>query len=157
MNKYLASVIVVCCLNLSGCYVEDLVAPQSETIIIVYSSDSIAVYEVGHIQLLFNFKNLTARSITITNGNDRAIGVDIRDRGNAGIVILSDSWIGGGKSVTKQAVFYENQEIAVRLVVYKSMSQTISDFIAALGDGFWDKLEDTWVDIKYERNLIIKL
>jgi len=82
----------------------------------------------------------------VINGNDRAIGIFVADNGNRSEIIYSDSWLSGGKSKSQAASFYDGQEIYLRVVVYRSLSDAIRIFIESLGPDFFDHLNDVWME-----------
>jgi len=133
---------------------ETIIAPPD--VYYLLTDGDLATYEVGHIQLQFNFAAITGKEIMVINGNDRAIGVYITIEGNDAVVVFSDSWIGGLKSHTQEAVFYEDERLYVRIVVYKSLGGAIQTFIASLGEGFLDKLNDTWIETEYEQIIVLQ-
>ncbi|MBL7021888.1 hypothetical protein ISR92_00970 [Patescibacteria group bacterium] len=130
-------------------------APEPD-IYYLTTDNNVGVYEIGHIEIEFDFGAITGKQVSVINGNDRAIGVYITEYGNDAVVVFSDSWIGGMKTKTQEAVFYEDEELLVEIVVYKSLGGAIQTFISSLGEGFFSELNDSWIETTYEQVIILQ-
>ncbi len=130
---------------------------EGDTILSISTENGIARYEVGHVEIVFDFEAMTGQTISVTNGNDRAIGVYINDYEEDSIIIFSDSWIGGLDSHAQEAVFYEDEVLRVRIVVYRSLGGAIQIFIQNLTNAFWEDLNDTWIEHEYDELILLTI
>jgi len=113
---------------------------------ILQSDEDVATYRLLNVETRFIFDTIRGNQLMIINGNDRAIGIFFSDNSNRSEVIYSDSWLGGGKSVAQAASFDDGQEIYLRVVVYRSLSDAIRVFIESLGPDFFGQLNDVWIE-----------
>lgn len=113
---------------------------------ILQSDEDVATYRLLNMEIRFIFDTIRGNQLMIINGNDRAIGIFLTDNTNHSEIIYSDSWLSGGKSVAQAASFHDGQEIYLRVVIYRSLSDVIVVLIQSLGPGFFDDLQDVWIE-----------
>jgi len=128
---------------------------EGDIIFSISTENGIARYEVGHVEITFDFEAMTGQTISVTNGNNRAIGVYITNYEEESIIIFSDSWIGGLDSQSQEAVFDEDEVLRVRVVVYRSFGGAIQTFIQNLTNNFWEDLNDTWIEHEYDELILL--
>lgn len=121
----------------------------------VLATDGIAVLpRVGNVKIILDFND---GAVSVLNQNASAVGVYITKFDESSIVVFSDGYIGGGKSETQTGVYFEyGWRLRVKVVVYKSLSASVSAFIASLGRNFLDNIQDFWIEKTYEEIVIIK-
>lgn len=124
-------------------------------VINVPAPEGIAILpRVGNVQIIFDFNG--NKNITVKNENARAVGVYVVKDNQEDVVLFSDAYIGATKSSTQSGVhFAYGWELRVTVVKYKEAVDAFASFLDALGSGFLDKLDDFWIEVRYEQVVVI--
>lgn len=128
-----------------------------DRIVAVETTDGMArLPAIGNVEIVLDFEGINGKAVTVKNGNDRVVGVNVVRADDPAIVVFSDSYIGRGKSSIHEGVNFEHGwELNVTVVVYKDLGSTIMSLVEAIGPNFLDQIQDAWVAEKYYQNVLI--
>ncbi len=125
---------------------------------VVTPTDGIArLPRIGNVEITLDFDAIGGKSISVSNGNDRAVGVYVVKNDEPSIIVFSDGYIGKHGSSTHRGTNFEyGWELKVTVVIYNSLAGGFEAFIDALGLDFLDKIKNVWIEEKYEEIVVIK-
>ena len=112
---------------------------------------------IGNVEIILDFNAIGGKSVSVSNGNDRAIGVYITKDDEPSIIVFSDGYVGKrGSSTHRGANFEYGWELRVTVVIYRNLAGAIEAFLDALGADFLDHLQDIWIEERYEQVVVVK-
>jgi len=137
---FLSIVLVI----LSGCSNDD-----QPTVIVVNSPSGVVTLppraETGNIGITVDFES---RSVTVTNYNDRVVGVQIANNSS---LPFQDNWIsGGGNGSSENVNVVPGVEYRLRVLYYTF--NVISIIVRAIQD--WGSMDSAWIDQEFNSKVI---
>lgn len=110
---------------------------------------------IGNVEITLDFEAIGGKTVTVKNGNDRAVGVYIVKNNQPSIIVFSDGYI--GKSSVHTGVNFEyGWELKVTVVIYKDLAGAVIAFIDALGPNFLDAVKEFWIERRHEEVVVIQ-
>lgn len=111
---------------------------------------------LGNVDVWFIPGTLQGSAIWLINGPGRAVGLDVTNADDRSTVYFGDGYTGAGKNHAETGTTIPIRRwIYVRVVVYRTLSGVIQEIIEALGAGFFDRLEDAWIEGVYEAKVYL--
>lgn len=111
---------------------------------------------LGNVDVWFIPGTLQGSAIWLINGPGRPVGLDVTDAGERSTVYFGDGYTGAGSHKAETGTTIPLRRwIYVRIVVYRTFSGVIQAFIESLGAGFFDSLEDVWIEGVYEAKVYL--
>ncbi len=153
--------LLVVMLIVLGCSetVEEIVPPTQVTI---NDSNEDGVWHVpsdsilGNVDVWFLPNTMQGSAIWLINGPGRAVGFDVTNASDRSTVYFGDGYTGAGKFKAETGTTIPVQRwVYVRVVVYRTFSGAIAAFLDALGAGFFDELQDVWIEAIYEAEVYL--
>lgn len=84
---------------------------------------------IGNVEIVLDFNAIGGKTVTISNGNDRAIGVHIEKNDEPSIIVFSDGFVGKRGSSTRRGTNFEyGWELRVMVVIYRNLAGAIEVF-----------------------------
>lgn len=106
---------------------------------------------LGNLELTFLMNSLQGDAILLINGPARAVGIDLTDAEDRSTVYFGEGYTGGGNThLSTGTVIPTGRWLYCRAVVYRTLSGAVVAFLESIGEGFFDHLEDNWVEGVYE-------
>ncbi|MDP2586841.1 MAG: hypothetical protein Q8P32_03660 [Candidatus Komeilibacteria bacterium] len=106
---------------------------------------------LGNVDLLLIKSTMQGDAIWLINGPARAVGLDITNAENRSIYYFGEGYTGAGNNHPATGTTLPlNTRIYVRLVVYRTLPGGVIFFLQSIGQGFFDHLEDSWVEAVFE-------
>lgn len=106
---------------------------------------------LGNLELTFLKNTLQGDAILLINGPARAVGFDLTDAANRSVFYFGEGYTGAGNThLATGTVIPLNRWLHCRAVIYRTLSGTVVVFLESLGEGFFDRLEDVWIEAVYE-------
>src|SRR3989338_2260017 len=77
---------------------------------------------IGNVEITLDFNAIGGKTVTVSNGNDRAVGVYVVKNDEPSITVFSDGYIGKHGSSTHRGTNFEyGWELKVTVVIYRSL------------------------------------
>lgn len=112
---------------------------------------------VNNVEVVLDIESINGKTVRVSNANSRAVGVNIKKADDESVVVFSDSWIGGGKTVARSGVHFERGwHLLVTIVVYKDAGGGVNGFIQSLGTDFLDDIQDFHIESQREMTVVIE-
>lgn len=111
---------------------------------------------LGNVDVWFIPNTMQGSAIWLINGPGRAVGFDVTNAEDRSTVYFGDGYTAAGKHKAETGTTIPVRRwVYVRIVVYRTLSGAIAAFLDALGPGFFDELQDVWIEEIYEAEVYL--